>query len=56
MEILSNCCNAPILGENENYICSMCKEPCDIENDEDESFSEKAEKDQREYYESTRGV
>ena len=26
----SNCCEAPVIGEGNNYTCTECKEPCEL--------------------------
>ena len=34
MMLLSNCCDAPILGDEIDPICSACKEHCEYYDDE----------------------
>jgi len=36
--LLSTCCDAPILGDEVDPICSACKEHCDCYDDAEETF------------------
>jgi len=34
--LVSDCCNAPLLGSETDQICSACKEHCGVWDDEEE--------------------